>query len=709
MKLLPVVTLFYLLGFISSLHSMHTLELEMGKEHHVRLNKVNAGELMIVTLDVDPYVIFKAADPSKLHASDYMLAFEHFCPDGIDSLEIFYNSDTETQWSPSRSALGGAIPKSENWQPFAVNLREATRGDWTPNDSHIRLDFGQKADRQIAIRNVVLRQATPEEAEGAEAAEARRIEKIRIGEKITAQLTVPDKTAKVEEVTVTDDTIEIEGDVKVSNAQFRLLEFEPHENAWQAGTGRLLTDIQLDSHFKVSVPRFIDGRDRLANSWAIAEVSPDGSSKKISHAVWASDTSHAALRSMPRLRPSNHKGLGGIVYKKEIFDQDLNDLGITAATVNFKISRLFAPTASAPIVFNHQGRDWHFNTEQVKQWDDIIRRLTDRNMVISGILLIDKEPSSPLLHPDYNQAGMFSIANLSTREGADAYRVVVAFLAERYSRPDKTYGWVSHWILFNEVDYGWAWTNMGEQPMAVYMDTYQKALRLSWLEASIYNPTVEVFISLTHNWDYQPKDPLRYYPPRALLDRLALYSQQTGDFHWGVAMHPYPQSLLKPRTWEDSEATPSFDTRYITIKNIEVLDAYLHQKDFLYKGKPRTVLLSEQGYHTPDYSIKSMQDKAAAIAYTWHKIRPLETIETYHYHRWVDHPDEGGLKVGLRTLPSAGKPNGERKEPAFSVLSALETDEEASVTEPLKATLGITDWQEVRTPLNNLQSESSNR
>ena len=50
-----------------------------------------------------------------------------------------------------------------------------------------------------------------------------------------------------------------------------------------------------------------------------------------------------------------------------------------------------------------------------------------------------------------------------------------------------------------------------------------------------------------------------------------------------------------------------------------MLDVYLHQTRFLHDGKVRTVLLSEQGYHTPDYSEQSMIDKAAAIAYTWEK------------------------------------------------------------------------------------------
>ncbi|TVP80199.1 MAG: hypothetical protein EA353_04540, partial [Puniceicoccaceae bacterium] len=127
------------------------------------------------------------------------------------------------------------------------------------------------------------------------------------------------------------------------------------------------------------------------------------------------------------------------------------------------------------------------------------------------------------------------------------------------------------------------------------------------------------------------------------------------------------------------------------------------QDHFLYEGSVRTVLLSEQGFHTPDYSEASMQDKAAAIAYTWAKILPLESVETFHYHRWVDHPLEGGLKVGLRTLPEADKPFGDRKEPAFTVFSALETEDHAEVVEPLKKILGIECWTQVQIPADQVE------
>jgi len=412
------------------------------------------------------------------------------------------------------------------------------------------------------------------------------------------------------------------------------------------------------------------------------------------HALWASHLNEMAERDMPRLRPKNKKGIGGVDSNLALFDEDLDDLGITACTINFLLGSLHNPGKN-PIEYTHQGKTWHFNRNALKTRDRMVKSMTERGVVVSAVLLVNKS-AHVIRHPEFDPAGIYSMANVTSEAGTDAYRAVVSFLAERYSRPNKEYGWITNWIVFNEVDYGWTWTNMGEQPLALYMDSYSKAMRLTWLETRRFNPTSEVFISLTHNWDYSPPNQLRNYAPREMLDRMARDSNVTGDYHWGVAYHPYPQSLFNPHTWKDTKADPSFATRYITPKNIEVLDAYLHQPRFLYQDKARTVLLSEQGYHTSDYSEASIEKKAAAIAYTWEKILPLKTIESFHYHRWVDHPREGGLLVGLRTLPEPGKPYGIRKEPAFSLYSKLETDTHNEAIEPFKSIIGIDSWEEIQ-------------
>jgi hypothetical protein len=91
----------------------------------------------------------------------------------------------------------------------------------------------------------------------------------------------------------------------------------------------------------------------------------------------------------------------------------------------------------------------------------------------------------------------------------------------------------------------------------------------------------------------------------------------------------------------------------VTFKNLEVLSRHLHQPELLWQGKPRRIILSEQGFQTllkPEG--ESLQ--AAAYVYAWEKCRRLPLIDAFIYHRHVDHAKEGGLRLGLwRNAPNS--------------------------------------------------------
>jgi hypothetical protein len=84
------------------------------------------------------------------------------------------------------------------------------------------------------------------------------------------------------------------------------------------------------------------------------------------------------------------------------------------------------------------------------------------------------------------------------------------------------------------------------------------------------------------------------------------------------------------------------------------------------------------------------------MAYAWNKIRDLPSIEVFHYHNWIDHRGEGGLRIGLRRFRD-DKEDPAGKKPIWHVYRALGTPDEAKATEFAKQVIGIRDWNEVRT------------
>ena len=153
------------------------------------------------------------------------------------------------------------------------------------------------------------------------------------------------------------------------------------------------------------------------------------------------------------------------------------------------------------------------------------------------------------------------------------------------------------------------------------------------------------------------------YTHLALLDALQRNVQAEGDFDWGVAYHPFPEDLKRADFWNDTTAIQSFDTGKITFRNVEILAAYLKQKQFLHRGKIRHIILSEQGLCSGD-TPEGERLQADAFVLAFHKIKAISEIEAFIYHSHLDEKNEG-LLLGL--LAEDG-----RRKPIYDCFSAID-------------------------------------
>jgi hypothetical protein len=344
--------------------------------------------------------------------------------------------------------------------------------------------------------------------------------------------------------------------------------------------------------------------------------------------------------------------------KKGLQVQMIDDalaLGIKHAALNVNLSRLIATTNGAEtITWMVERMPCFLQPGALRGLDEQVKRLSDAGIVVSLILLI-YEPSDSavkriILHPNYssecpNHLGAF---NTVTPEGVRNLRACFEFLAERYTRPGYPYGRAANFIVGNEVNSHWFWYNMGRAPMEKVADDYLKAVRLCHGAVRRFSSSARIYISLEHHWNirYPGGDPQQAFAGRPFLDYFARRAREGGDFDWHVAFHPYPENLFECRTWNDKSATLSNDTPRITFKNLEVLPRYLRTSELLYNGKSRRIILSEQGFHTPD-GPEGETRQAAAYAYAWYRANAMAEIDSFILHRHVDHAHEGGLKLGL--------------------------------------------------------------
>ncbi|MFM7320767.1 MAG: DUF5722 domain-containing protein, partial [Armatimonadota bacterium] len=305
--------------------------------------------------------------------------------------------------------------------------------------------------------------------------------------------------------------------------------------------------------------------------------------------------------------------------------------------------------------------------------------------------------NDPLVHPATevatapNHLGAFPC---STENGSRAYRAAVEILARRYSRPNRRHGWIHGYIVGNEVQQHSVWYNRGPVAADDFLDEYERTVRITWLAVRGVHPAPKVYVSLDHHWTrMRTGDPLREITGKAVLEGIGHRSRSAGDFDWDVAFHPYPEDLFDPRFWNDRDAPTSFDAGKITFRNLEVLPAWLARRENRCFGRPRRLILSEQGFHAkPGPDGERLQ--AAALAAAFERVERVGGIDAFLLHRHVSHRGEGGLRLGLRDWdPTSSDPSAPgRAFPSWRVFQAADTKDQANAFRFALDVIGIREW-----------------
>ncbi len=379
-------------------------------------------------------------------------------------------------------------------------------------------------------------------------------------------------------------------------------------------------------------------------------------------------------------------------------------LGVKHAALNFNLAQLIAPqgNTNAPS-WESDGQQYYFRSDYLAAMDQKIKTLSERGVVVTLIVLTyqskDPEVNRILIHPECvtnapNRLGNF---NTVTDEGRRWLAATLEFCAERWSRPDQKFGRVAGYIMGNEVNSHWWWANMGRVKMETFADDYLRTMRLAHTAIRKQSSWARVYVSLEHHWNSRnaPGDELQAFPARDFLDYFARRAREGGDFDWHVAFHPYPENLFEPRFWNDKTATTDvLTTPRITFKNIQLLPAYLRRPELRFFGQTRRIILSEQGFHTPD-TTDGETIQAAAYCLAYKKVEALDGIDSFILHRHVDHPHEGGLLLGLRRFePKDGDPRPKKK--IYDCFRAADTPEWEAAFEFALPVAGLKSWDDVR-------------
>jgi hypothetical protein len=259
------------------------------------------------------------------------------------------------------------------------------------------------------------------------------------------------------------------------------------------------------------------------------------------------------------------------------------------------------------------------------------------------------------------------------------------FLASRYS--NKSNGYVKDYVIGNEVDfthYFYATSNFTK-----YMEEYSRSLRLANLAVKKYAGNAKVSVPFSHYWTKSSqqvyKEATPSFAPKKMIDWLAKYTNARGAYDWGLAPHPYGVSLAASnlagidsvmKKSGKNVLSGSYKTSYmLTFSNFEILDSYLAQSSLKYKGKKRSVFLTESGASSYKMTTKDLNQQAASLAQAYYKVANLSFVKSFNYYRLKDQKAEvsAGLTSGLL------KTNGTKK-PAYTAYKYIDTKSSNSKT-----------------------------
>lgn len=664
--------------------------------------EIEPGSYVLNTSGNDPWILSKPIEVFYDVDSTYIISFEYKTETAYNRIEVFYGPPI----NETHRLATGELPASTEWTTFSTNPRIQVDNFQDSEWTNFRFDFGkaENEEKTISIRNIKIRKPTPEELEAEQNSD--KFMSRAINQKLLTYLntTFPDSVSNVK---ITKDSVLIQGMIENVSEDLYLAEIEPHEYGFDQTEFNFVVPLNFEGNkFSVELPRYLakddHDYDRLYSRWAVVEKSGENIYALTSSAQWAGDISAIAENNLEEDKAGSIKGLDGLTPSTLSNFQDLKDLGIKSMKINLLLNRVFNLNPTG-LTHEFNGKTYNISPGFVENLDALIKKTTKAGIKNAFVLLIpytkNKELARIFNHPDA-YLGQYSMANVATAEGVEYYTAMIDFLAKRYSRPDQKYGRLDQWIIHNEVDAHDNWTHAGHKPVELYTEIYDRSMRMVHYTIRKHNPTAKVFASFTKHWssaggslNFKPKD---------ILETLVKLTQKEGDYEWNIAWHSYPDNLFDPTVWNDPPAKAQFNynTPQITPKNLEMIDAYVRQKEVLYNGKKvRTVLLSENGFSSngAKNANANQTTQAAALAYFWKKTNNrLPSIENIQLHRWVDHPNEAGLLFGLWTVLEGTTDGFNEKKEAWYVWEAAGTSRENEVFDPYKAVIGIESWSEIQ-------------
>lgn len=477
-------------------------------------------------------------------------------------------------------------------------------------------------------------------------------------------------------------------------ATMYIFELLPHESTSNINSMEPVKEFKLAENTTVKIPFYNGNMTRLYSKFVVAEKTDDGTYNIITKAKYVENVSVLAKNTEAYPERSSKKGL-----QVQMFT-DAQQLGVAHTVVNVAINEyLHGESSDASQSFVYNGQTFYVDSAKIALLDHKVKTYTDAgiNVYFNIILTAPGENAHPNIASLYyegisSDATLYAL-NTKNETAMKSFQAFMDYLASRYTREDRAYGFVPAFIMGFEVNSNRVWNNAGDVSLTNYIYSYCTAFRVAYTAMTSHYANGRVYISLGNNFNAAVSDlsitanSLQDYPAKDFLDSFAAVIKSSGDIPWGLSINPHPSTPGLTEFWNDEYATDDFETPFITMKNLGTLTRYMSEEALLYNSEIRSIIIGEFGLSGDPSSDESMTMQAAAYALAYYAVEQNDDIDAFIYHRHMDHSGEAQY-YGLWTNVPDSTVEPLAKKPIYNVFSLIDTQKSEEVTAFVKHTVG---------------------
>ncbi len=357
---------------------------------------------------------------------------------------------------------------------------------------------------------------------------------------------------------------------------------------------------------------------------------------------------------------------------------DILSLGTSHALLDVAIEDFIAiPRPAEPASLNtidyvFNGITYHFNDASLRELDRKVKTLSAESVIVYLRFILNTHPASLadklscLGFADAPEGARHYAVNINNEDCAGYMAVLFEFLAKRYTRSDRAFGFCGAFIIGHDVN-DWSVSNAagGDIDPQAYVASYARLVRLARIALVSNYAHGRVYISLGRNWN-TPADSPGGMSSSAFLASFNATNTASGDYNWGVAVSAEALDQTDSSIWDDALATGA-SSQYLSPANINVL-TYALSKNYTFAGGRRSVICAF-GVSGDPADDSTLGNQAASYAYAYYKAAADSDIDALIYSPLYD---SGEDKRGLAAENGA-------KKPVWEVFALIDTKDDGPV------------------------------